>query len=161
MSNNVPILWLTQPPIANRITSDAMAAVDCQGCWVSGSSGSNSQSHKWLVKMSESHTTPWLHRWQCDLIEAYLTWIMWAASCLHCQRQSKGRVSSVCLCRWHWPRGRLLGGRVSLPPLDSLKSSLDMKLQAKVNCITTLVRFGVLKPEGYKLCSLKSKAGTS
>lgn len=80
-------------------------------------------------------TTPRLHRRQRDLTEGYLTRIRWVASCLRGRRRSQGRVSggtvlAVCLHRWCQPRGR-----VSLPPLDSLESSLDMNLQVRVSSI--------------------------
>jgi len=57
----------------HRITSDAMALVDCQGHLMSGSSGSNSQSSKYLSNVGMSQGTPWIHQGQHDLGESYLT----------------------------------------------------------------------------------------
>lgn len=93
-----------------------------------------------MASEGKNHTTPWLHQWQCHLVEPYRAWILWMASWLHCQCQSKSRV---------------VGGRVSLPPLDSLKSSLDMKLQTSDSYIMSWVRlvFWNLQGTSYKVRS--------
>lgn len=58
------------------------------------------------------------------------------ASCLRCQRWSKGKVSGGDVSRLPTltmsARPTVLGSRVSHPPFHSLESSLDVKLQARV-----------------------------
>jgi len=44
----------------DRITSNVMAPVDCQGYVVSRSSSHNSQSCKWLLNVGKSCATPWI-----------------------------------------------------------------------------------------------------